>query len=312
MKIIVTGGAGFLGKHLCRSLSKAGHEVKVIDLRLNSEFPTVQADVRDAERMLTEIKDANYVFHLASLIEAGESVKEPQSFIDNNISGTVSVLEAMRQNGIFNFAFSSSAAIYGEPMHTPIKEDDRTLPINPYGMTKLAMEALLSSYVRNFGFTGIALRYFNLYGPEEDHQPETHAIPRFIQQIHTDSEVTIWGQGQHKRDYIHVSDVVTAHLKALELSQRIPGKYHYFNISAEKPASVSEVITLLEEIMGKSARRSFQAERLGDPLVLTADATKAHQELGWQANIPFKEGLVETVAFFLGKWEAQSSKSYIE
>ena len=302
MKIIVTGGAGFLGTHLCRALAAAGHELKIIDLKENKEFPTVIADVQDRVKMSEEIKDADLVFHLASLIEAGESVKDPQKYFDYNVSGTISVLDAMKENGIKIFIFSSSAAIYGEPIRTPIIEDDRTIPINPYGTTKLAMEGLLSSYVSSFGFTGIALRYFNLYGPEEHHIPETHAIPRFIEQIFQGKPVTIWGNGEHQRDFIHVQDVVDAHLKAIELAHKEPNKYHYFNISAEQPASVNEVVTLIETIMNKSAQRSQQPNRPGDPLILTADASKAHQQLGWHAQVKLETGLKETISYFIEQW----------
>jgi nucleoside-diphosphate-sugar epimerase len=298
-RIILTGGSGFLGKHLLRALRDAGHQVvKNIDLRDNPEFPTVIADVRDAERMKQEIKDADAVFHLASLIEAGESVKFPQQFVDYNVSGTVSVLEAMKQNGVPIFAFSSSAAIYGEPMRTPILEDDRTLPINPYGMTKLAMEALGASYVATAGMTGIALRYFNLYGPGEQHQPETHAIPRFIHQINTGAEVTVWGQGEHLRDFIYIEDVVNAHLTALELALRDPNKYHYMNISTNKPNSVAEVVQVLEEIIGKKANIKHFPPRPGDPLVLTADASKAKRVMNWEAKVELREGLKKTVEYF--------------
>jgi nucleoside-diphosphate-sugar epimerase len=299
-RIIVTGGSGFLGRHLLRALRDAGHQiVKNIDLRDNPEFPTVIADVQDAQRMKQEIKDADAVFHLAALIEAGESVKFPQKFVDYNISATVSVLEAMKENKVPIIGFSSSAAIYGEPVRTPILEDDRTLPINPYGMTKLAMEALAASYVATAGMTGIALRYFNLYGPEEQHQPETHAIPRFIHQINNGQDVTVWGQGEHLRDFIYISDVVNAHLTALDLAQREPNKYHYMNISTNKPNSVAEVISILEELIGKKANRKFFPPRPGDPLVLTADATKAKQVMGWEAKVELREGLQKTVEYFL-------------
>ena len=301
MKIIVTGGSGFLGRHLCRALHKAGHSIKNIDLVENSEFPTTVADVRDQERMLKEIKDAELVFHLASLIEAGESVKEPFKFVDYNINGTLSVLEAMRVNGIKKFAFSSSAAIYGEPIGVPIKEDDRTIPINPYGMTKLAMEGLLASYVSSFGFTGVALRYFNLYGPEEHHQPETHAIPRFIDQISNEKEVTVWGDGKHLRDYVYITDIVQAHLMAIELMSQQPNKYHYMNLSTQQPKSVIEVIGLLENLIGKQAKITHFPDRPGDPRVLTADASKAKQVLGWEAKVTIEEGLKQTVKFFLDK-----------
>ncbi|HYD35456.1 MAG TPA: NAD-dependent epimerase/dehydratase family protein [Vitreimonas sp.] len=298
MRILVTGGAGFLGTHLCRSLAKDGHEVEVLDVKPNPEFHTIIADVRDAEAMKQHIRDYVAVFHLASLIEAGESVKYPQKFVDHNITGAVSVLEAMRENGVKIFSFSSSAAIYGEPERTPIDEDDRTIPINPYGMTKLAMEGLVSSYVASFGMTGIALRYFNLYGPEEHHQPETHAIPRFIDQIMHDQEVTIWGKGEHQRDFIYIDDVVSAHRCALDLAHRDPGKYHYFNLSTEQPTTVADVVKMLEEIIGKPARVTNYPNRPGDPLVLVANASKAHEILGWRAAVDLRTGLERTVEYF--------------
>jgi UDP-glucose 4-epimerase len=301
-KIIVTGGSGFLGHHLLRALDKAGYQVKNIDLRENKEFETVIADVRDTEKMLEEVNDADMVFHLASLIEAGESVEKPQKYIDYNIDGTLSVLEAMKANGIKTFIFSSSAAVYGEPINVPIKEDDRTMPVNPYGMTKLAMEALLSSYVGAHGFTGIALRYFNLYGPGEHHEPETHAMPRFIKQIYDDKEVTVWGSGEHKRDYVHVTDIVDAHLKAIKLAEREPEKYHYMNLSAEEPASVLDIVYAVEKAMEKKANVKHFDPRPGDPLLLYADATKAKKALSWEAKISLEDGIKEVCDYFTEYW----------
>jgi len=305
MKIIVTGGSGFLGRHLCRALAQAGHQIKNIDLKANPEFETVIADVRDEQKMLIEIKDADLVFHLASLIQAGESVEQPKKYVDYNINGTISVLEAMRQNGIKTFIFSSSAAIYGEPKRVPIQEDDCTIPINPYGMTKLAMEALLSSYVDAHDFTGIALRYFNLYGPEEHHVPETHAIPRFIKQIYNDETVTVWGDGGHQRDYVYIGDIVNAHLKAIELAQKQPQQYHYLNLSNENPASVLDIVRLIEKIMNKQAKIEHFPPRPGDPRVLVADASKAHQELNWRGKVDLEQGLTNTVKYFIDHWESK-------
>ncbi|MBW7955739.1 NAD-dependent epimerase/dehydratase family protein [Patescibacteria group bacterium] len=297
-KVIVTGGSGFLGHHLCKALIAEGHSVKNVDLKPNPDVETVIADICDSQKMLEVITDADTVFHLAALIEAGESVKFPQRFVDVNISGTVSVLEAMRQNGVKNFIFSSSAAVYGEPLHTPIKEDDRTLPINPYGMTKLAMEALVSSYVASYQMTGVGLRYFNLYGPEEHHEPESHAIPRFIHQIETGQEVTVWGSGEHQRDFIYITDVVDAHLQAIALCQNQPEKYHYFNLSTNRPTMVREVITMLEELLGKKANIHNFPNRPGDPLILVADSSKATELLGWKAKVAIQEGLQKTVEYF--------------
>lgn len=297
-KIIVTGGSGFLGRHLLRALKNAGHQVKNIDLKQNPEFETAVADIRDQAAMQELVKDADVVFHLAALIEAGESVKDPARFFDVNVVGTLNILEAMRQNGISTFIFSSSAAIYGEPERVPIFEDDRTLPINPYGVTKLAIEGLLRSFVASHGFTGAALRYFNLYGPEEHHEPETHAIPRFIEQINNGAEVTIWGDGGYQRDYVYIDDIVRAHLLALDYCFANPKQYHYFNLSTEKPASVMEIIENLEKIIGKPANRKHFPDRPGDPRVLVADASKAKRELGWQSAVSLQEGLERTCQYF--------------
>ena len=298
MKIIVTGGSGFLGTHLIKALVTAGHQVKNIDLVPNPDFETTVADVKDLVAMKREVIEADLVFHLASLIEAGDSVQNPGKYLDNNVTGTLNVLEAMRENGIKTLIFSSSAAIYGEPLNTPIKEDDRTLPVNPYGMTKLAMEGLLSSYVASHGMTGVALRYFNLYGPGEHHQPETHAIPRFIDQIKNDQEVTVWGDGGHLRDYVFIDDIVEAHLMALELSQAQLNKYHYLNLSTGQANSVMEIAQEIELLMNKKANIKHFDARPGDPRVLTADATKAKQVMGWQAKTSLKEGLKKTVEYF--------------
>jgi len=306
MNIIITGGAGFLGTHLCRALNEAGHSLKIIDLKENSEFETIIADVRDGEKMKELITDADVVFHLASLIEAGESVEKPEKYIDYNINGTLSVLEAMRLNGVKTFVFSSSAAIYGEPIQVPIKEDDRTIPINPYGMTKLAMEGLLRSYVEAHGFTGVALRYFNLYGPGEHHLPETHAIPRFIKQIYNGDEVTVWGDGSHLRDYVYIDDIVDAHLKTLELIAQQPQQYHYLNLSTENPSSVMEVVETIAQAMNKKAHIKYHSPRPGDPLKLYADASKARNVLGWRSKYNLKSGLKETVQYFINYWKGNS------
>jgi nucleoside-diphosphate-sugar epimerase len=306
MRIIVTGGSGFLGTHMIRALQIAGHQIKNIDIKpsRDANVETVIANILDTKRMKEEIKDADAVFHFAGLIEAGESVKDPQSFVDVNISGTVSVLEAMKENGVKNILFSSSAAVYGEPQNIPIKEDDRTIPINPYGMTKLAMEGLISSYVTAFGFTGVALRYFNLYGPEEHHNPESHALPRFIKQVYEGRDVTVYGSGEHQRDYIHVRDIVDAHMKALEYVLKNPGKYHYFNLSTQKPSTVLEIAREVEKVMGKEAKINHLAERPGDPLILYASATKAHEVLDWQAEVSLEEGVKETVDYFVKLWKS--------
>ena len=174
-------------------------------------------------------------------------------------------------------------------------------------MTKLAMEGLLSSYVAAHQFTGVALRYFNLYGPGEDHEPETHAIPRFIKQIHEGAEVTVWGNGEHLRDYIYIDDIVRAHLDALKLTREKPEVYHYCNLSTGKPSSVNEIVGLIEKFMNKQAKIKNFPTRPGDPLILTADATKARELLGWEAQIELNTGLKQTIDYFLNLWDSKSS-----
>lgn len=312
MKAIVTGGAGFLGVHLCRALAKAGHEVKVIDLVENPEFPTTIADIRDAELMMTHINNADAVFHLAGLIQAGESVQKPHEYVESNIDGTINVLEAMAKNNVPTIIFSSSAAVYGEPLKIPIEEDTRYLPLSPYGMTKLAMESLTNCYVGSHQLNGVALRYFNLYGPEERHQPETHAIPRFISQINAGEEVTVWGNGEHQRDYIYISDVVDAHLLAWEYAINNPAKYHYFNISTEKPSTTLDIVQQIEKQLGKKANIKHFPARPGDPMVLFASATKAKNELKWQAKVDIQLGLKQTIEYFLSSLEVHGQEKTIE
>lgn len=295
MNILVTGGSGFLGKNLCRTLVNAGHNVLNVDKKACDVVETVVGDVMDQQLVERHMSGIEAVFHLASYIEAGESVEMPRKYIENNVLGTLAVLEAMKKFGVKKFLFSSSAAVYGEPLRTPIKEDDRTLPINPYGMTKLAMEGLVSSYVYSYGMTGVALRYFNLYGPGEDHQPETHAIPRFISQIMHDEEVTVWGDGSNKRDYIYIDDVVSAHLLALSL----PQGYHYMNLSGKNATEVRQIVALLEKIIGKTAKIKNFPPRPGDPMELFADASKAKEALGWEPKMEFEEGLKKMVEWMV-------------
>lgn len=294
MKIVVTGGSGFLGSHLARALIAEGHSVLNLDMRPNSEVQTVTVDITDPAQLAPHFAGVDVVYHLAASIEVATSFEHPAEYIKTNILGSLNVLEAMRANDVKKMFFSSSAAIYGEPVRTPIKEDDRTIPINPYGMTKLAMEGLLSSYVKAYGFTGVALRYFNLYGPGEMHQPETHAIPRFVNQILHDEEITVWGDGSNRRDYIFIEDVVRAHLAALQL----PQGYHYMNLSGKNATAVIDVVHMLEKITGKTANVKNFPPRAGDPMELFADATKAKEMMGWEAQVSLEEGLKKTVEWF--------------
>ncbi len=306
MHILITGGSGFLGTHLCRALAKEGHVIRVLDLRVNSEFETIVGDVKSQNDVSQALVGIDAVYHLASYIEAGESVKEPYKFTENNVLGTIILLEEMRKANIKKFFFSSSAAVYGEPIRVPIFEDDRTMPINPYGMTKLAMEALASSYASSFGFTCVALRYFNLYGPGERHVPETHAIPRFVSQVYKGESVTVWGSGEHQRDYIFVLDIVDAHVRCLRFEE--PG-YVYMNLSGKNATKVIDVIKSIASIMGREAHIVNYDARPGDPLLLFADGSKAKQLLGWEAQTDLMTGLKVTIDDLLTYFDSQTTNN---
>ncbi|MEP7167016.1 MAG: NAD-dependent epimerase/dehydratase family protein [Candidatus Woesebacteria bacterium] len=295
MKILITGGAGFLGTRLTHQLQKLGHTVRVLDRVSNPECETIVGDVCDSDTVKRALEGIEAVFHLAALIQAGESVTQPYEYTRNNVLGFVVLLEEMRLANIKTCIFSSSAAVYGEPVRVPIFEDDRTMPINPYGMTKLAMEGLASSYSYAHGFTCVGLRYFNLYGPGENHVPETHAIPRFITQIASGEEVTVWGAGEHQRDYVYIDDIVAAHIKCLDLQK---DKYHYFNLSGKNATSVKDMVVMLEKLVGKTAKIKNFPARAGDPLLLFADSSKAKEQLRWEATTDLAYGLAQTVEWF--------------
>ena len=294
MNIIVTGGSGYLGKPLITAMLEAGHQVQNIDLVGSDLVPTTIADVMDSEKIEPLFRGKDAVFHLASLIEVGESVEQPEKYMMNNVIGAIRVMECMRKHQVPRFIFSSSAAVYGNPMRVPIYEDDRTMPVNPYGTTKLSMEGLASSYAYNFRMTCVALRYFNLYGPGWHNRPPTHAIPRFFDQIENGKEVTVWGDGNQKRDFVFNRDIVEAHLLSLALSSG----YHYLNLSGQSATRVIDLIQLMGKIMEKTPNVTHYPERQGDPKELFADASKAAQVLGWRAGTNLEVGLRETIAWY--------------
>lgn len=297
--VLVTGGAGFLGHHLCRKLDNVGYGVKVFDLRPNEEFKTTIGDLR--EKGSLELKEAlrgvGAVIHLAGFIEAGESVQDPRKYVENNILGSFNLLEAMRETDVKKIIFSSSAAVYGEPTQVPIPESAPTYPVNTYGSTKAAVEVLMSSYAYNYGFSAIALRYFNLYGPGENHNPETHLIPRFIYMMKNNMDLTVWGDGQHKREYVYVEDIATAHILALGLNKG----FEAINLSSGRGNSVQEVIYLISDILQTKPKIKYLDPRPGDPKILQADTQKAKKLLGWEAETKLEDGLKTTVDYFNGR-----------
>lgn len=301
MKILVTGGAGFIGSHVSKLLLDKGHQVTVIDNlshgnknALDTRVTFIEADIQDQTKIEEILPGHDAVIHMASFIEVGESVKNPVEFARNNILGTVKLLEAMRNTGVKKMIFSSSACVYGTPKKLPITEED---PLgeqeNPYGITKITSEQFCTLYNNLYGFDVIILRYFNPYGPGELHQPETHAIPNFIKAVLSKKPIPLFWKGEQIRDFIYIEDLALAHILPLTLKG-----LHTFNIGTETGIKVIDVVRKIFQILGYEEAIEDKGERKGDVPSLVASAGKIRKELGWSAKTNLDEGLRKTIEFY--------------
>jgi len=313
MRILVCGGAGYIGSNMTALLTDSGHEPIVFDNLSKGH----RAAVKDARFVRGDLADYNLliqtlkkysieaVMHFAALIEVGESVIEPLKYYRNNLSCTQNLLSAMEAVGIDKFIFSSTAAVYGMPENVPIAEDCPTLPINPYGHTKLAIETMCHYQSRAGRLHYAALRYFNAAGAGrnstlgEDHQPESHLIPRIIQAaMGKTPEIKIFGtdydtpDGTCIRDYIHVEDLCRAHLLALDRLEQ--NSELVYNLGNGTGYSVRQVIDTVKKVSGRDFKVAQTDRRPGDAPVLTSDAAKVKTELDWQTKFPELEKIVET------------------
>ena len=303
MRVLVTGGAGYIGSVVAAQLVATGHEVTVLD-DLSTGFadavPTgatfVKGTLRDcAAEVLSDGIDA--VLHFAAKSLVGESVAEPAKYWSNNLGGTISLLEAMREIGVRTIVFSSTAAVYGEPDRTPVTETDPTRPTSPYGASKLAVDVTLTEFARLHGFGAISLRYFNVAGAQrsadggwlgERHHPETHLIPNVLACVTDGRRMQIFGDdyptpdGTCVRDYIHVADLADAHLLALAACRT--GQHRIYNLGNGAGFSVREVIQVCREVTGAAIPIDVVPRRAGDPAVLVASSAKIQAELGWHAT----------------------------
>jgi UDP-glucose-4-epimerase GalE len=300
--VLVTGGAGFVGAHVCRALAQAGHRPVAFD-NLSAghrDFvrwgPLVEGDVGDAAALDNAIAThgISACVHLAGSIEVGLSVKEPVRFWQNNVSTTLVLLGRLQAVGVKAFVFSSTAAVYGMPEQVPMAEDHPKRPTNPYGETKLAVEQILAAQARATGLSWVAFRYFNAAGAAwadgigEDHSPESHLIPLACQAaMGIRPPLTIFGtdyptpDGTALRDYIHVADLGAAHVRAVERALAGPVATA-FNLGTGKGYSVREVVETVARVAGKPVPHSFGKRRDGDSPALVADPAAAMRELGWQ------------------------------
>jgi UDP-glucose 4-epimerase len=300
-KILVTGGAGYIGSHTRYFLQKQGHSVIVVDNLDRGYREAVPADIlheldiRDTERMTQLLGDerVDAVIHFAALIAVGESTQVPELYFSDNVGGSLSLLEAMLRVGVKRIVFSSTAAAYGIPQRVPITEDQPIAPINPYGETKVMVEKIMEWLDRYRELRSIRLRYFNACGAEpeaglgERHDPETHLIPLILRAVLTGNPVTIFGDdydtpdGTCIRDYIHVSDLAGAHVFALEHLLNGGGS-NVFNVGTGYGHSVKEVLAAVEKVTGKPVPYAIGPRREGDPPSLVADSQKLQTTLGWQ------------------------------
>ncbi|WP_191831742.1 UDP-glucose 4-epimerase GalE [Pseudomonas fluorescens] len=307
MKFLVVGGAGYIGSHMVKHLSGAGHDVVVADnspTRRNVRW--VELDIADGRALDTLFAEYQFdaVLHFASFIEVGESVADPGKYYQNNVAATLTLLQAMVRAGINQLIFSSSAAVYGSPQYVPIGEDHPKAAINPYGRSKWMVEQILEDFDRAYGLKSVCLRYFNAAGadPEgelgECHEPETHLLPLILQAASgRRNDVTVFGRdydtpdGTCIRDYVHVADLVSAHSLAVDYLLA-GGASTAFNLGNGLGFSVQQVIDAACAVTGRQIITHDAPRRAGDPPRLVADASKAKAVLGWQPRFASLEKIV--------------------
>ncbi|MEV4391979.1 UDP-glucose 4-epimerase GalE [Nonomuraea sp. NPDC049607] len=297
MRLLVTGGAGYVGSVVAAQLVEAGHEVTVLDDLSTGHEDAVPEGARFVRESITNAHDAldgiDAVLHFAAKSLVGESVAKPGLYWANNLGGTLALLDAMRDKGVRRIVFSSTAATYGEPERSPVEESDPTRPTNPYGASKLAVDTALSAYAGIRGLGAVSLRYFNVAGAygrfRERHTVETHLIPNVLKVATGERDsVSVFGtdyptaDGTCVRDYVHVSDLARAHLLALEAIAE--GEHKIYNLGSGTGFSVQEVISVCREVTGHEIPVVVGDRRPGDPAVLVASSARIQSDLGWKAE----------------------------
>jgi UDP-glucose 4-epimerase len=328
MNILVTGGAGYIGSHAVQHLIEKNHTVIVIDNlskghreALPSAVPFYNCSIEDSDTVKTVLREHSIeaVMNFAAFIEVGESVQDPFKYYQNNFSATLKLLKTLVENNVKKFVFSSTAAVYGNPIHVPITEMHPQSPLNPYGQSKLMVESAIADFSKAHGLGYAILRYFNVAGAHpnghigEDHKPESHLIPRILLAA-LDSEVIlpIYGSdyptkdGTCVRDYVHVQDLVSAHSLAIE--QIKPGHGNIYNLGSESGYTVKEVIEACKKVVQRDIKVEVHDRRSGDSAVLVASSSRIKTELDWSPKYPD----LETIISHAWKWHKNHPQGYLK
>ena len=325
MRILVTGGAGYVGSTTTQRLLEAGHQVTVYDSLLRGYRAAVPVaaklvvgDIGDGPLFERTLRDDGIeaVLHCAGLALVGESVSDPRSYFAANVVSGLAMLDAMRAAGVTRIAFSSSAAVYGEPQQVPIVEDHPLRPVNPYGETKRAFEGMLDWYTRAYDMAAVSLRYFNVCGATdergEDHRPETHLIPNILGAVAGGTPLKVFGtdyptpDGTCIRDYIHVDDLADAHAAGLALTAEIKARHVCCNLGSGSGFSVREVLSAAESVVGQPVPHTVADRRAGDPPVLVASNERARELLGWQP----RRGVLTEMIGSAWRWRQRHPNGY--
>ncbi len=307
MKVLVTGGAGFIGSHLVEALVADGAQVRVLD-NFRTGQPTnlagldvelMEGDVSDWEVVKTAVSDCDLIFHLAAMVSVPESVQNPSLNHRINVNGTFNVFEAARQVGIQRIVYSSSSAVYGDLPELPARETSLVTPISPYGSAKWMNEIMAESYRTSFGMELIGLRYMNVFGPRQDpSSPYSGVLSIFCKAAINGTAISIYGDGSQTRDFVFVKDVVQANLRAAQLPSAQFPMNPVFNVGQGEATTINEVVDMLAELVGRPFPVNYTPEREGDIKHSVADISHVQHTLGFQPQVRVIDGLKETLAWF--------------
>jgi len=324
LAVLVVGGAGYIGSHAARVLQRKGYDVIIYDnlstghRELADGFELIVGDISDSDKLAATLRRCDSVMHFAAHAYVGESVENPRKYFQNNVTAALSLLDSVMQSRVRKFIFSSTCAVYGNPVKVPIAEDNLRQPLNPYGATKLAFENALEAYSRAYGLKYVAFRYFNAAGAKEDgsigekHQPETHLIPLVFQAIQgRRAALDIFGDdyptrdGTCIRDYIHVTDLADAHVLGIEYLDRAESLA--INLGTGKGHSVREVVAMVEKVTGHKVPTHIVPRRKGDPAELVADPLLAQKLLNWKAKRSLEEIISSAWNWEQEKWSERKA-----